>query len=397
MSMRKNCFFGLIVLLAAIVMLPYCSGDSGASLDNEWAGLKEAYAINVSAAVTAEEKGQIEKKFLEDVSELLAKYEGHKLSAAGELARAQMYGKVGQFGKADAILTALAKDADENLKVEAYKGLADSLIRQSKLEDATNVLRDVKNTYKEDLAQFAGLFLRAGVNQRNSDLKTALELIDTGLGAPLAALDARALYYAIHIKFVDGGLDTQQLGEFLVKMKELYGSNERIDGQISKKERFLAFLGSDAPEFADNGTWVNVKQPLSIKKKKRKYILLDFYAPWCPDCRNSLPKFLELGQKLNGKMETVVVTRIYGFYADENTKAKRGIEPEEELKLVKEYLRMKKIDIPVFIADNGDMHDSFAASAIPHYVLVSPKGKVVKLCMERTHDFFTQVEEIVTQ
>ncbi len=395
MSMRKNSFFGLIVLMAAIVVLPYCSGDSGVSLDNEWAGLNDAYDTTMKAAVTAEEKSQLEDEYMKNVGVLLQKYDGKKLTAAGELARAQMLGKLAKFDKADAIFVALVKDGDEAIKVDATIGLAASLIRQNKLADANNVLRDVKEKYKDNLAPFAGLFLRAGVNQRNSDLKTALEFIDVGLGFPFGEDDARDLYYAIHIKFVDGGMDNRQSADFLLKMKELYGANQRIDEQIAKKERFLAFIGTDAPEFIEGGAWVNVKKPVSIKKRHGKYILLDFYAPWCPDCRNGLPRFLALGDKLKGKLETVMVTRLYGFYADENTKAKRGIKPEEELVLLKEYLKMKEIELPVFIADNGEMHDNFAASAIPHYVLISPAGKVEKLCMERTHDFFTQVEEIV--
>lgn len=396
-SMRKKYLMGLIVLILALVMLPYCSGDSGASLENEWAGLNDAYSSNMKTTVTAEEKKQIDDEYMKNVGELLKKNESKELPATGELARAQMFCKIAKFAKADAIFTKLTQEGDDAVKVEAYKGLAGSLIRQNNLEEANKVLRKIKELYKDSPALFAGLFLRAGVNQRNEDLATALEFIDYGLGYPMTAEDSRNLYYAIHIKFVDGGMDNQQAAQFLLKMKELYGTDPRIDEQIAKKERFLAFVGSDAPEFVDDGTWVNAQKPLSVKKRNGKYLLLDFFAPWCPDCRNSLPKFMALGEKLKGKLQPVVVTRLYGFYADENTKAKRGIKPEEELRLVTEYLKMKEIDIPVFIANNGEMHDNFAASAIPHYVLVSPEGKVVKLCMERVHDFFTQVEEIVNQ
>ncbi len=393
--MRHKNFVGLTAIAIAIAVLSFCNGDSGRSLADELAGLNDAYGTSMKAIGTAEEKAQVEKDYLMNIAGLVDKYAGKKLSAADELARGEIYEKLTQFGKADAIFIALIKDGTETLKCAAYKKLTASLIRQNKLDDANRVLREVKEKYKGGLAPFAGLFLRAGVNQRNSDPATALEFIDVGLGFPIEQEYARSLYYAVHIKFVDGGLDYRQMGEFLLKMKELYGDDQRIDEQIAKKELFLAFIGSDAPDFTADGSWINSGEPLSIKKMKGKYVLLDFFAPWCPDCRNSLPKFLELGEKLKGKMDVIMVTRLYGFYADENTSAKRGIKPEEELELLKEYFKMKEIAIPAFVSNNEETHDNFAASAIPHYVLVSPEGKVVKLCMERVHDFFTEVEELV--
>jgi thiol-disulfide isomerase/thioredoxin len=288
-----------------------------------------------------------------------------------------------------------ASPADETARQQATKDLISGYLEQDKLTEALQAIRDVQEQWADQLAPFAAQFLQVGTRLRNSDLSTSLELIDTGLQYSIKPEDYKSLYRAIHIKFVDGGMTHGQLARFLQEMQEQYGTDERIAAQIAQKRKFLDFLGKDAPEITAEGTWVNVAQPLSLKGLRGKYILLDFFAPWCPDCRRSLPGYLELADKLKGKLAAVMITRLYGFYADETTKPLRDIKPVEEKKYLQDYIQRKNITIPVFVGVNEEVYQTFAASAIPHYVLISPEGRVEQLCMEQVHDFFNRVEEIV--
>jgi thiol-disulfide isomerase/thioredoxin len=285
--------------------------------------------------------------------------------------------------------------ADETARQQATKDLISGYLEQDKLTEALQAIRDVREQWADQLAPFAAQFLQVGTRLRNSDLSTSLELIDSGLQYTIKPEDYKSLYTAIHIKFVDGEMSHDQLARFLQEMQEQYGTDERIAAQIAQKRKFLDFLGKDAPEITAEGAWVNVEQPLSLNGLRGKYILLDFFAPWCPDCRRSLPGYLELADKLKAKLAAVIITRVYGFYADETTRPLRDIKPAEEKKYLQDYIRRKNITVPVFVGANDEVYRAFAASAIPHYVLISPAGRVEQLCMERVHDFFNRVEEIV--
>lgn len=277
----------------------------------------------------------------------------------------------------------------------ADKEQVSAFLKQKKLTEAVKMLQQIQNKYKENLQPVAGLFLQTGNMLRNNDLKTSLSLIDTGLKFGIVPADYKSLYYAIHIKFVDGGMNHAQKGSFLQEMQKRYGNDERIAAQITKKQRFLDFLGQDAPEFTGKGSWNNTGESVTLRGLKGKYVLLDFFAPWCPDCRRSLDAYLSLKERLKDKLEAVMVTRLYGFYADENTKAVRDLSPQEEKNYLDKYIKKKNITIPVFIADTDEIFQAYAASSIPHFVLISPEGRVIQLCMERIHSFFDNVEKIV--
>jgi len=313
-----------------------------------------------------------------------------------DLEAAKAHSKAKEFAKARVIYEKLLEVKNPALRLDALKGLIGDLLKQKKNDEALKELQKAVTTYKDNPQDLAGLFLQVGSRYRNSDLKKSLGLIDKGLEFTIDPADYRWLYTAIHIKFVDGGLDREGQNAMLKAMQEKYGSDERIAGQIAKKQSFLAFLGSDAPEIPGTGEWLNIDAPLTMADQKGKYVLLDFSAPWCPDCRRAMPDYLALAGKLKDKMTALVVTRIYGFYADDTGLYKKDIPPEEEKKLVKEYFKKKNVTIPIFIADTEEVYNAFAASAIPHFVLVSPEGKVVLMCMERPYDFFTNVEKLVT-
>lgn len=59
-----------------------------------------------------------------------------------------------------------------------------------------------------------------------------------------------------------------------------------------------------APDFTLPGT---DGKTYSLKDFRGKTLIIDFWATWCPDCREEMPQLLDLQKKLNGRKDIVMV------------------------------------------------------------------------------------------
>ena len=118
--------------------------------------------------------------------------------------------------------------------------------------------------------------------------------------------------------------------------------------------------GADAPDIKLNT--IDGK-PFSLKDLRGKYVVLDFWASWCPDCRKDAPFVMELYKKFHAKGVEFV-----GVSFDKTREAWRnGVE-----KLGIEYMQ---------VGDLKQMRESEVAKAyhvkwIPTVYVIDPQGKV---------------------
>jgi thiol-disulfide isomerase/thioredoxin len=96
---------------------------------------------------------------------------------------------------------------------------------------------------------------------------------------------------------------------------------------------------------------------------KGKYVLLDFWASWCPDCRKEMPDLVELYAEYKGDNFEIV-----GYSLDKDDQAwKNGI---EQLHIT--WPQMSDCDYwesaPV---------KSYAVQGIPCTLLIDPEGKII--------------------
>lgn len=120
-------------------------------------------------------------------------------------------------------------------------------------------------------------------------------------------------------------------------------------------------VGSDAPAFSlptVNGDTV------SLSDYKGMYVVIDFWASWCPDCRRLNPTMMSL----------------FSQYKDRNV-AFLGVSFDTDRKVLADYLYQSKISWPQ-VSEFKKWKDTsvsvlYGIKWIPTVYLISPEGKVL--------------------
>lgn len=136
-----------------------------------------------------------------------------------------------------------------------------------------------------------------------------------------------------------------------------YAINPIYDNPANSKAEF-----SSAPLFTTQlADLQGVKQNLS--QYKGKIIVVNFWATWCPPCREEMPELSQL--QLEYKSKNVVVLGI----------------AEDELPLVKEYLQSSPVTYPIFVAENEGMNLGTNLGndkgVLPYTVIIGADGRVI--------------------
>lgn len=121
--------------------------------------------------------------------------------------------------------------------------------------------------------------------------------------------------------------------------------------------------GEDAPCFEAK---MIDGQKLSLEDFKGKYVIVDFWASWCPPCRVELPKLIELqNENAEGKFEIVSIALEKDASNAKVVANKLGLNwPNQIVK-----------DAP-FVATN-DLARMYGVTDIPASFLIDPDGKLL--------------------
>jgi len=119
-------------------------------------------------------------------------------------------------------------------------------------------------------------------------------------------------------------------------------------------------VGQQAPDFTQNDT---AGKPVSLSSFRGKYVLLDFWASWCPDCRRENPNVVSAYKKYKDKNFTVL-----GVSLDSKKQPWVKTIHDEELKWT------QVSDLKLW---NNAVTTMYGIKSIPANFLIDPEGKVI--------------------
>lgn len=140
---------------------------------------------------------------------------------------------------------------------------------------------------------------------------------------------------------------------------------------------FAGKPGDAAPAFtlADvNGNTV------TLESLKGKVVLLNFWAIWCPSCREELPGLNTLQRKYADKGFTVLSICI-----------------ESSDSIVVNYLKKHPVAFPVLVDKKGDVADAFRFSGLPASFMVGKDGIIRRKYSGYDKESFTQIEHELSE
>ncbi len=117
---------------------------------------------------------------------------------------------------------------------------------------------------------------------------------------------------------------------------------------------------------------------ISLSDYEGKFVLLNFWATWCPPCVKEMPALNGLHNKLNGANGLEVV----------------GVHVGPALATVKQFLKNRSVDFDILIDKNMSL-SSWEVSGLPTTFLIDPSGKLIyKAVGEREWESDEMVEFI---
>ena len=160
------------------------------------------------------------------------------------------------------------------------------------------------------------------------------------------------------------------LQDAIAKLKEKGETTSSLE-YSSKK---LNLIGTTAPPL-EAKYWLN-SPALNVNRLKGKILIIDFFAPWCGPCRAVIPHLVKLHDKYKAKDIIIIgYTRLYGTYRDDIRKVE-NVSPDEEVKLIDEFLKRFKIKYPVAVATDKTVFETYGVHGIPTIFIIDKDGKI---------------------
>ena len=150
---------------------------------------------------------------------------------------------------------------------------------------------------------------------------------------------------------------------------------EQIESMIARMEKVQ--IGSEAPDFTLPDVDGN---PVSLSSFRGKYVLVDFWAAWCPDCRKENPNIVSAWEKYKNKNFAVL-----GVSLDRNR--------DQWLAAIeKDKLTWTQVsDLKYWSSEAAVL---YCIRWIPMSFLIDPEGKIVAIGLEG-EELHNKLEELL--
>ncbi|GAW68915.1 thioredoxin [Geoanaerobacter pelophilus] len=126
----------------------------------------------------------------------------------------------------------------------------------------------------------------------------------------------------------------------------------------SKKE-VPAQEGAAAPDFTLQD--LSGKQ-VQLSSLKGKVVLVNFWATWCPPCREEIPSMVKLNQVMQGKNFQMLAISV----------------DEGGQQAVQEFFRQNGVSLPALFDTDGSVSRRYGTTGVPETFIVDGKGMIRK-------------------
>jgi peroxiredoxin len=142
-------------------------------------------------------------------------------------------------------------------------------------------------------------------------------------------------------------------------MITLAGCSKKQKNQPAVKPAIKAQEGGPAPDFAlrDLGG-----QEIRLSSLRGKVVLLNFWATWCPPCREEIPSMVKLNRVMAGKPFQMLAVSI-----------DQGGKPAIEA-----FFKESKSTLPALLDSDGAVGKIYGITGVPETFVIDTKGVIMK-------------------
>jgi peroxiredoxin len=125
------------------------------------------------------------------------------------------------------------------------------------------------------------------------------------------------------------------------------------------KHDLPAVEGNHAPDFTLKTL---AGEPVQLSSLKGKVVLLNFWATWCPPCREEIPSMVRLNQVMQGKPFQMLAVSI-----DEGGKD-----------AVESFFKKGGATLPALLDTDGRVAKLYGTTGVPETFVIDTKGVILK-------------------
>ena len=293
-----------------------------------------------------------------------------------------------------------AQDAPKDLfdkAVTAQKELRSGQQRpdKTKIDEFQKSVKDTLAANKDAFAKDDGVYYRGRMEMLANDRDAAAASFktfhatkpDTEIGHEARVIAAQlAGGREAEAKALLADVKPDKLSEPMRK------SFEAMQSGFKAEETRNNLNGKEPPAIAATKV-LNGPADWTFASSKGKVVVVDFWATWCPPCRQIIPDLVKLQEQHGAEgLQVVGATRYYGYGMEFEADSKlphggksvgdardpaKKLSEADELKVNEKFVAAFKLNYPVVFTDANVGKDGYGVTGIPTCFVIGRDGKVV--------------------